>query len=70
MRLLSKPWSPEEDEQLKAMVAVGASVVRAAAALKRRHGVVRQRARGLGCPFQPVRITRKKWANTPNNEWQ
>lgn len=67
---LVKHWTPEEDARLKALVAKGASILRAAAALKRRQGVVRERARKLGCPFPPRRVARQKWANTPNNTWR
>jgi hypothetical protein len=37
-----------------------ASIVRAAAALRRREVVVRERARKLGCPFPPLRIAREE----------
>ena len=66
MRRLLEPWTPQDDEHLKAMVAQGASIIRVAAALRRRHEMVRQRARKLGCRFPPLRIARRKWANTPN----
>jgi hypothetical protein len=48
------------------LVAQGASTVRAAAALKRRQSVVRERANKLGCPFPTMRDARKKWANANN----
>jgi GcrA cell cycle regulator len=67
--LLARPWTAEEDEQLKAFVARGASIIRAAAALKRKKGSVRER-RKLGCPFPTLAAARKKWADTPNNEWR
>jgi hypothetical protein len=51
-------WTQEEDERLKTMVAQGASVVKAAAALKRTMVSVRERARTLGCPF-PLDVARK-----------
>jgi hypothetical protein len=51
-------WTKEEDERLKALVAQGASVVKAAAALKRKIVSVRARARTLGCPFPPLRVVR------------
>jgi hypothetical protein len=70
MRRLLEPWTPQDDERLKAMVAQGASIVRAAAALRRRKEIVRARAKKLGCPFAPLRVVRQKWANTPNNEWR
>ena len=67
---LARPWTPEEDEQLKAFVARGASIIRAAAAFKRKKQSVRERARKLGCPFPTLAAARKKWADPPNNEWQ
>jgi hypothetical protein len=70
MRRILEPWTPQDDERLKAFAAQGASVFRVAAALRRRKGIVRARARKLGCPFPPLRIALKKWANTPNNEWR
>jgi hypothetical protein len=61
----TKPWAwtEAEDERLKALVAQGASVVKAAAALKRKIVSVRTRARALGCPFPPLRVARRKWAD-------
>jgi GcrA cell cycle regulator len=60
-------WTKEEDERLKAFVAQGASVVKAAAALKRKIVSVRVRARSIGCPFPSLSIARKKWADTSDN---
>ena len=60
-------WTKEDDERLMAFVAQGASVVRAAAALKRKIVSVRVRARALGCPFPPPPGARRKRAGTPNN---
>jgi hypothetical protein len=70
MRRLLEPWTPQDDERLKAFVAQGASALRAAAAFKRTKTSVRVRARALGCPFPPFRDARQKWADTPNNEWR
>jgi hypothetical protein len=70
MRPLIQPWTAEDEERLKALVAQGASIVRASAALRRRKVVVRERAKKLGCPFPPLRTARKKWADSPNNEWR
>ena len=69
-RPLIQRWTPEEDERLKAMVLKGLSLIKAAAALKRKQLVVRDRARLLGTPFPHLSEERKKWANTPNNEWR
>jgi hypothetical protein len=65
----NKPWNwtIEEDERLRALVARGASVVKAAAALKRKIVSVRMRARALGCPFPPLRVVRQKWADPSDN---
>ena len=52
---------------LKAFAAQGASILRVAAALRRRKRTVLVRAKKLGCPFPPLRVVRQKWANTPNN---
>jgi hypothetical protein len=60
-------WTKDEDERLRAFVAQGASVTKVAAALKRKIVSVRTRARSIGCPFPPLRILRKKWADTPDN---
>ena len=60
-------WTEAEDERLKAFVAQGASVVRTAAALKRKIVSVRMRARALGCPFPTLRAARQKWADTSDN---
>jgi hypothetical protein len=70
MRRLLEPWTPQDDERLKAFAAQGASVVRTAAALRRTKDIVRARARKLGCPFPHLRVARQKWANTLNNEWR
>ena len=60
-------WTKEEDERLRALVAQGASVVKAAAALKRKIVSVGMRARALGCPFPTLRVARQKWADTSDN---
>jgi hypothetical protein len=70
MRRILEPWTPQDDERLKAFAAQGASILRVAAALRRRKGIVQARAKKLGCPFPPLRVIRQKWANTPNNEWR
>jgi hypothetical protein len=61
-------WTQEEDERLRAFVAQGASAVKVAAALKRKITSVRTRARSIGCPFPPLRIARKKWADTTDSD--
>jgi GcrA cell cycle regulator len=66
MRSRNPPWTTEDNERLKGLVAQGASVIRAAAALNRSIMGVRHQARKIGCPFPPLRIARQKWADTPN----
>ena len=51
---------------MKTLATQGASIVKAAAALKRRQSVVRDRAKKLGCPFPTLKATRMKWANCSN----
>jgi hypothetical protein len=70
MRPLHKPWTPQEEERLMAFAAQGASAIKVAAALKRSKLSIRERAKRLGCPFPLLRTVRKKWADTPNNEWR
>ena len=64
VRWRNPKWTEAEDDRLRVFVAQGASVVRVAAALKRKVISVRQRARKIGCPFPPLRIARQKWADT------
>jgi hypothetical protein len=70
MRPIIQRWTPEDDERLKALAAQGASSVKAAAALKRRQSIVRERANKLGCPLPTLKASRQKWAETPNNKWR
>ena len=62
-----RKWTPEDDERIRHFVAQGASVMRAAAALKRKHHSVAERARKLGCPFQTIAAARKKRATAAMN---
>lgn len=55
-------WTEEQETLLIALVADGASPVRAAAALKRNIKAVQAKARSLGKPFPLLRDERKKWA--------
>jgi len=52
---VSRIWTSEDDNRLRALVAKGASKARAGAALGRRNASVGNRARKLGCPFPPRR---------------
>jgi GcrA cell cycle regulator len=63
MRTRRPRWTDEEDERLRALVAQGASVIRAAAALKRTILSVRDHARKIGCPFPTLRVARQKRAD-------
>jgi hypothetical protein len=58
-------WTPEENERLKAMVASGVPVLKAAAAFKCKMSDIRTRARQLGTPFPTIREVRKKFASDP-----
>jgi serine/threonine-protein kinase RIO1 len=62
-----KPWTEEENNRLKAMVAQGVSIARAAVVFKRSLITVRTHARKLGTPFPHVREVRQKYADAPND---
>jgi hypothetical protein len=65
------PWTEADNKRLKALVAEGASIVRAPGLFKRSTIAVRNQARKLGTPFPPLRVARKKkWADSPTNEWR
>jgi hypothetical protein len=70
MQRLCRQWTAEEDERVRSFVAKGASTLRASVALKRSQHAVIARARKIGCPFQTLKATREKWADTPNNLWR
>jgi hypothetical protein len=53
-------WTDEERERVKAFATNGASVLRAAAALKRSMKSVRVEARRLGTPFPSTRGYRER----------
>jgi GcrA cell cycle regulator len=58
MRQMKNAWTEQDNERLKAMVAAGASPVRAAAAFGRSIVSVRVQARKLGSPFPARRPKR------------
>jgi hypothetical protein len=55
-----KVWSESDAERLKALIASGASALRASVALKRSLSVVKLKARELGVPFQSEAELRAK----------
>jgi hypothetical protein len=59
MRRILEPWIPKDDERLKALGAEGASVLRVAAAFRRRKGIVGARARNSAAPFRPCALSGK-----------
>ena len=63
-------WTAEENERLRAFVAEGASIIKAAAALKRTTTSVRVQARKLGTPFPGRNNYRKKFKDSPDSSWR
>ena len=55
-----KVWSDSDAERLRALVASGASALRASVALKRSLSVTKLKARALGIPFQSEAELRAK----------
>jgi transposase len=66
----NRVWTDEDNDRLKAIVAQGVSIARAAVTFNRSLNSVRNRARKLGTAFPSTRVARKKWADTPSNEWR
>ncbi len=66
----NKPWTDDDCERLKALVASGTSVVRAAAIFDCSISGIRQRARALGTPFPSKSEARKKYADSPSSLWR
>jgi GcrA cell cycle regulator len=66
----NKPWTGNDSRRLKALVASGATAVRAAAAFNRSISNIRERARHLGTPFPTAKEVRKKYAGTPLGSWR
>ncbi|QUS42220.1 hypothetical protein RPMA_02365 [Tardiphaga alba] len=57
-RLLTRPWRPEEVERLVELGKAGATVLRAAVALKRSPSSVRKKALAIGAPLLGTRAVR------------
>ena len=70
MRRKRPPWTPEENERLKAFVAKDVSIVKVAAALNRTLISVRVHARKLGTPFPRMSDYRKKFRTSPSSAWR
>jgi hypothetical protein len=68
--LLRAPWTEEDNARLKEFVAQDLSIIRAAAALDRSIVSVRNQARKIGTPFPPMRVFRRKWADTTSRLWR
>jgi hypothetical protein len=56
---MNRPWDDEQIERLKALSMNGASLLRAAAALKRQQLVVQTKARELGFPLVGLRESKR-----------
>lgn len=63
-------WTAEENERLRALVAKGVSIIKAAASLKRTRSSVRVQARKLGTPFHSKNEYRKKFKDSPDSSWR
>jgi hypothetical protein len=59
-KVRKKVWSESDAERLKALVASGASALRASVALKRSLSVTKLKARDLGVPFRSEAELRAK----------
>jgi hypothetical protein len=60
---LNTPWTDEDNDRLKALVAQGVSIARAAVTFKRSIMAVRHQARKLGTPFPKTHEVRRKLAD-------
>jgi type IV secretory pathway protease TraF len=59
------PWTDEENQRLKALLAQGVSIVRVAVVFNRKTVAVRNQARRLGTPFPSIKEFRKKLGLNP-----
>ena len=66
-RRTNDPWTNEDDECLKALIAKGISALRAASIFSQSIRQIRARASRLGAPFPSARETRKKLTATSWN---
>ncbi|MET1047920.1 MAG: hypothetical protein ABWX70_14695 [Hyphomicrobium sp.] len=57
---LYRPWSPSDDEELRRLASLGATVLRATAALNRRSQTVRKRANELGVQLVGMREAKRR----------
>lgn len=55
-----RTWSPDDDEQLKRLAALGVTLLRASAALNRRGQIIRKRANELGLHFIGMREAKRR----------
>jgi hypothetical protein len=58
-RPISRAWLDEDNEKLKTLYETGATLLRAAAALRRPSGSIKKRARLLGLHFPGSREVRR-----------
>ena len=57
---LYRPWTPDDDEQLRRLASLGATILRATAALNRRSQAIRKRATELGLQFVGMREAKRR----------
>jgi hypothetical protein len=57
---LYRPWTSSDDEELRRLASVGATVLRATAALNRRSQTVRKRAGDLGLKLVGMREAKRR----------
>jgi hypothetical protein len=57
---LYRPWTPSDDEELRRLASVGATVLRATAALNRRSQTVKKRAAELGLKLVGMREAKRR----------
>ena len=57
---LYRPWTPGDDEELRRLASLGATVLRATAALNRRSQTVKKRASELGVKLVGMREAKRR----------